>query len=566
MRLKDGLATCAVAAMVLACGGVVRGQQPPKGSKPITEAVQVHVVNVEVFATGKDGQPVLDLKPEDFELREDGRPVALSNFLPPAPGKFAAAAAAAEAPPSLPSAGGAEENSRTLVVFFDSLNLQATGRKMVLERLEDFLDQRLRDGWRVVMVEFDHSLHQLTPLTDDRNLVASALETLRTASSEGTMTAMLKRKLLSDMGRPPATENSDAGEEARDELLRAIETFAEDQLRLDTSLVEALGRFVDGLAGLPGRKAVLYVSDGVPARVADDLFREYQARFPGKSEFFQTMTRYSLSGRLREVTQRANASRVTFYTINARPDIGLEHGTAEAGGAPNETPFETIEAMSRDESLVEFAAGTGGLTLQNTASLADGLEKMADDLDSAYLLGYTPDHFGDGRFHRLSVRVKRAGVSVRCRQGYLDKSPEQRQADRTAAGLLAGGNDNPLGARVKIGTPERQGKNKVLVPITVFVHAGKLTLLEAGGNYEGKVSVAIAVTKFTGKPSKVHHETFPVKVPSQHVEEFRTIEASFAFSLLLQGGDRDVSVTVRDEVSGIESNVVTALAIEPEKT
>jgi VWFA-related protein len=564
MRLTDGLATCAVAAMVLACGGVARAQQPPTGSKPITETVQVHVVNVEVFATGKDGAPVLDLNADDFELREDGRPVALSNFLPPAPGKFAAAAEAAQAPPAVPSTGGREEDQRTLVVFFDSLNLQAIGRKMVLDRLEEFLGQRLRDGWRVVMVEFDHSLRRLTPLTDDRNLVLSAIETLRTASSEGTMTAMLEGKLLSDMGRPPATENGDAGEEARDELLRAIETFAEDQLRLNTTLLDALGRFVDGLAGLPGRKAVLFVSDGVPARVGDALFREYQARFPGKSEFFQTMTRYSLSGRLREVTDHANASRVTFYTINARPEVGLEHGTADIGGAPNETSVETVEAMSRDESLVEFAAGTGGLTLQNTASLADGLEKMADDLDSAYLLGYTPDHFGDGKFHKLAVRVKRAGVSVRCRQGYLDTSPEQRQADRTAGALLAGGNDNPLGARVVLGEPVRQGKNKVLVPLTVFVRAGTLTLLEAGGSHEGKVSVAIAVTKFTGKASQVHREAFPIKVPSQHVEEFRRIEASFTFSLLLQGGDHDVSVTVRDEVSGIESNVVTALAVERE--
>jgi VWFA-related protein len=565
MRVKDGLVVCALSISALVCGRAVAAQQSPPARKAITEAVQVHVVNVEVFATGKDGQPVLDLKPEEFELREDGRPVALSNFLAPVGGRFAAAAAEAEAPPVLPSTGGSDESQRTLVVFVDSFNLRPIGRKMVLDRLEDFLGERLRDGWRVVVVEYDRSLRQLTPLTGDREQVASALGALRARTTEGTMTTILKQKLLRDMGRPPATENSEAGELAREELLRGIETFAEDQLRLDTALLEALGRFVDGLAGLPGRKAVLYVSDGVPARVADELFREYQARFPGRSEFFETMTRYSLSGRLREVTQRANASRITFYTINARPDIGLEQGTAEAGGAPNETQVETVEAMSRDESLIEFAAGTGGLPLYNTSSLADGLEKMADDLDSAYLLGYTPDHFGDGKFHKLSVRVTRAGVSVRCRQGYLDKSPEQRQADRTTGGLVAGGNDNPLGARVALGSPDRQGKNKILVPLTVFVRAGTLTLLEAGANHEGKVSIAIAVAKFNGKPSEVHRETFPIKVPSAQVDGFRRIEASFAFRLMVQAGDRDVSVTVRDDVSGIESVVVTDLAVEAEK-
>ncbi len=552
-------------AMLVAPPLFAQKAQKPSAQKPVTETVQVHVVNVEVFATGKDGLPVLDLKPEEFELREDGHPVALSNFLAPVGGPYAAAAARAEAPQALPAAGGSEEAQRTLVVFVDSLNLQAVGRKMVLDRLGDFLEERLGDGWRVLLVEYDRSLRLITPLTGDRAQVASGLEALRTRSAEGTMTALARRKIISDMGRPPATENSEAGELAREELLRAIETFAEEQRQLDVAMLDALERFVDALAGVPGRKAVLYVSDGVPARVADELFREYQARFPGRSEFFQTMTRYSLTSDLREVTRRANASRITFYTINARPDIGLEHGSAEMGGAPNETPLETIEAMSREESLVEFAAGTGGLPLFNTASLADGLETMADDLDSAYLLGYTPDHFGDGKFHKLSVRVTRPGVSVRCRSGYLDKSPEQRQKDRTAGALVAGGNDNPLGARIDLGEPVRQGKNKVMVPLTVFVRAGKLTLLEAGANHEGKVSVAIAATKFDGKPSEVHRESFPIKVPTQHVEAFRTTDASFTFSLLLQAGDRDLAVTVRDEVAGIESTVVTPLAIEPEK-
>ncbi len=559
------LATCAAMTVMLAWGSVVRAQRPTPAPKPITEAVQVHVVNVEVFATGKDGQPVLDLKPEEFELFEDGRHVALSNFLAPVGGPFAAAAAEAETLPSLPSAGGSEEAQRTLVVFVDSLNLRPVGKKTVLDRLEGFLEERLRDGWRVMVIEYDRRLRQLTPLTTDPAQVRDALGDLRGRTTEGTMTSVLERNFLADIGRPPATENSLAGTLRRRELLDELTAFAEDRLRQNTSLLEALGRFVDGLAGVPGRKAVLYASDGVPARVEDGLFREFQARFPGEqSNFFETITRFSLSTKLREVTRRANASRVTFYTVNARPDVGLAEVTAEAGGSPNATEVATVETMSRDESLVEFAAGTGGLPLFNTASLAEALDKMAYDLDSAYLLGYTPDHFGDGRFHKLSVRVARAGVSVRCRSGYLDKSPEQRQADRTTGALFAGGNDNPLGARVELGNPQRQGKNTIAVPLTVFVRAGALTLLEAGANHEGKVSVAIAVAKFTGKPSEVHRETFPIKVPSPQVDGFRRLEASFAFSLLLQAGDRDLSVTVRDELSGVESTVVTALNVAPE--
>src|SRR4030042_4486961 len=145
---------------------------------------------------------------------------------------------------------------------------------------------------------------------------------------------------------------------------------------------------------------------------------------------------------------------------------------------------------------------------------------MAAELDTYYSLGYSPDHFGDGKYHRLSIKVRRAGVSVRCREGYLDKTTEQRQADRTPAALLAGGNANPLGARVELGTPQRQGRKKMAVPLTVAIPAADLVLLEAGEFHEGKVSITIAVSQHDGRTSDGHRGTFPIKVPSRLVDGF----------------------------------------------
>jgi VWFA-related protein len=547
----------------LVVAGAAAAQQPPAAAKPVTEAVQVHVVNVEVFATDRDGVPVLDLKPEEFELREDGHVVSLSNFLAPAAARVAAGAVEAESdrPPAGPLG---DDTQRVMVVFVDNLNLGYMGRKRALGPLGDYLEARVRDGWRVLVVSYDRSLHMLTPLTRDPTAVAAAIAALQHTTTEGSMLGLQKQRLLRDMGRPMATEAGDAGELMRETLLRELEMFAEEQLRLNKSLLEALGRFADSLAGLPGRKALLFLSDGIQSRVCDELFREYQARFPGRSQFIDTMSRFSLSLRLGDVTRRANASRVTFYTINARPEMGAGQGTAE-DTVPNLEAVETIEAMSREESLTEFAAGTGGLRLSNTPALADALQRVTSDIEGAYLLGYTPSHVGDGRYHKLSVRAKRAGVSVRCREGYLDKSPEDRQGDRTAASLVAGGNANPLSAVVELGKPEAQGRNTIAVPLTVYVPAAGLTLLDAGDASEGKVSVTIVVAKANGSASQTHRETFPIRVPSQHVAAFRAQRTEFTFSLLLQPGDRSVSVTARDEVGQVESVVVTDLDVGPAK-
>jgi len=539
----------------------VVGQQPAAGPRQVTEVVRVHVVNVEVFATGKNGRPVLDMRPKEFELYEDGVVVPLTNFLAPAQSLVAKApqarpgvsATAEIAPPS------EEEQQRTLVVFVDDLNLTVSARKPVLDRLGQFLTERLQEGYRVILFSFSRSLRRLTPLTRDSSQIAAALGVLRRTAFEGMMLQAQRDSILRDMGRPIAQESGEMGDAAREAILDNTRSGASETTVLERSLLEALTTLVDSLSGLAGRKVVLFVSQGIPTNPNADLFVEFGERFAGG----QGQSMLSPENRLRHPVQvvalHANASRITFYTISAGSEEGF--GISAQVQAPNASTLGTNDVINRDESLSELTTGTGGRKLFN----ADALEGMAAELDTYYSLGYSPDHFGDGRYHRLSVKVKRAGVSVRCREGYLDKTPEQRQADRTTAALLAGGNANPLGARVELGTPQRQGRKKITVPLTVTIPAADLVLLEAGEFHEGKVSITIAVAKHDGRTSDVHRETFPIKVPSRLVAGFLGQETSFDFTVLVEPGDTSVSVTARDDVAQVESVVVNALPVEPEK-
>jgi hypothetical protein len=74
----------------------------------------------------------------------------------------------------------------------------------------------------------------------------------------------------------------------------------------------------------------------------------------------------------------------------------------------------------RVSGLRQVAVDTGGVALVNTNNFTGGFERIVRDNSTYYLLGYYPstDHT-DGRFHEISVRVNRPGVTVRARRGYF---------------------------------------------------------------------------------------------------------------------------------------------------
>ena len=502
-------------------------QQSSPEARPVTEEVRVNVVNVDVFVTGRHDTPVLDLRPDEFELREDGRVVALTNFLGPA-----AAPAASVAGPGAPAGSGAaplseEEPQHTFVVLVDRLNLSVLTRHLVLARLEGFVAERMRRGDRVLVLGFDRSLRHETPLTDDAVLVASALRKVQREVGEDEISRGRRDHLAADSGGP-GPGGRPFGRSPGTPTGADPAMAPEERDYLERSLRVALGRVFDSLSGMPGRKTLLYVGEGLPDVGASSWLRG-ELR-----EIEAVRTRADT----RDLTRRANAGLVTVFAINVGGATGLQN-----------------------YSLEMLTGGTGGQRLFNP----DMLERMEARLETAYSLGYAPAHFGDGAYHRLSVRVHRAGVRARCREGYLDKTVEQRQADRTTAALLSGGNANPLRARVGLGVAVPQGEAAAMVPLTVRIPATSLVLLPRGAGYEGAVSLTIVVAGSDGTPSYAHREVFPVRVPAGDVAGFLEQDTSFTFSLLVRPGDTSLSITARDEIAQTESVVVTKFVASPGK-
>ena len=94
---------------------------------------------------------------------------------------------------------------------------------------------------------------------------------------------------------------------------------------------------------------------------------------------------------------------------------------------------ESTRLTTRAQGLRQLAEGTDGSAIIGTNNIAAALRRMTDDLSSYYLLGYYSTGKLDGRFHSITVRVKRRGVSVRARRGYLAATEADANAARSAA-------------------------------------------------------------------------------------------------------------------------------------
>src|SRR5206468_8916674 len=130
----------------------------------------------------------------------------------------------------------------------------------------------------------------------------------------------------------------------------------------------------------------------------------------------------------REILDEANHANASFYPVDPRGlavfDTPIMRFDVPGAPAPM-TPLPVDRAMltGRLTSLRTLAEATDGLAIVDSNDLAGGLRRVVADLSSYYLLGYYSTGKLDGRFHAITVRVKRPGVSVRARRGYLAATP-----------------------------------------------------------------------------------------------------------------------------------------------
>ncbi|MCB1057006.1 MAG: VWA domain-containing protein [Acidobacteria bacterium] len=480
---------------------------------PVIETLDVHVVNVDVVVTDRSGEVVRGLTRDDFELFEDGKPVAITNFAwierTPAPAEETGAGEMAVEVPAEPPV---PPQPLHLVVYVDNRNLQPRNRNRLLPAVERFLETRLAPGDQVMLVRSDTSLAVLQPFTTEREPVLAALKPLRKATSRAMLAESEARRVASDLLN--ADDNS--GEDARVQA----EMFREAERNQALASLDTLTRFLQSFAGLPGRKAVLLISDGV------------------------AMTDRAQNA-LKRVTDTANSGDVTFYTLDG---VGTETaGDTNAASVASgiERSLTGTLTVNRRRSLEALADDTGGVAVSGTSNFDRGLERIAQGLDSSYSLGFDPRRERDGGYHKLKVKVKGSGLTVRHRDGYLDKPTVERLADRTLAALsFATALDNPLGVAVQK-IPGAGDDWVVALPVA------SLTLVPQRKAQHGQVRLLIASLGPAGELRPVRGVELPIKIPIGKTNA--DTPPAIGYKVSLEPGVTRIVVGAQDLLSSTQS-------------
>jgi VWFA-related protein len=553
-----------LATAALALAAVATQAQRDTGEIPdevFFENVEVNVVNLDVYVTGRDGQPLTGLTRQDFEILEDGRPVTVSNFYAVRDGRPADAAPAALPVPGAPApalldddAGAPEDQQLHLIVFVDNLFLGPSSRNRTLREVQHFL-QGIGPDARVMLVSFERSVTIRQAFTTDPRLVGRALEGVLELAALGSSRETDRRQVLDRVLQSRDLADAHA----------AIEFWAEATENDVHNSIRALKNLVATLSGLPGRKALLYISDGIPMTAGEELFFLADTRH-GKATTGQLRAlRYRARRQFQELIAQASSSRVSFYTVDARGlaahgSLSAEHGGSSAGGSLLEV--DTMGDANRQEPLLLMAEETGGLALVNSNNIRGALERMATDFTTYYSLGYLPAHFGDGRYHELEVRLPHhPGATVRHRQGYRDKTIDARVADATLGALLYGAVKNPLGITVSTGRPIPSEHGNYLVPVEVKVPLERLTFLPRDNVQVGRVRVAVVAADRDGDTSPPGQQVAPIEIPLAEFAAARRQSWTYSAQLLMRPGLNRVAIGVRDEISGEHAYTRTTIDV-----
>ncbi len=355
-----------------------------------TISVTTRLVEVSVVAQDKKGRPVADLAQSDFEVLEDGIRQDIRLFLRNSPPNGAAAASLPPGVFSNRGGGTGGASARLSVVLFDALNTPWQYRNYAGRHVDQFVKSAAPDERVVVLLL---STEGLRLLHNDRRYQMPQFR------SDG---------LLS---KPESTA----------EAMQA-DRYTDERVRVTLRAMEIIAQH---LAGTPGRKNLIWVTGGIPRQL-----NMYEP--PGSLRDKQSYT-----AEYAQATRALNRSGVSVYTVDAR---GLE------AFAVRGQPEDLMKAQQYREGMRDLAVGTGGRSYFDRNDLGRVMTEAAEDARTSYTLAYYQPGEFNGKWRRIQVRVKRDGVTVRHRAGYLaldyrgDAEDEFRRAmasplDATAIGM-----------------------------------------------------------------------------------------------------------------------------------
>lgn len=456
------MASALVSMMVL--GSVIFAQTPRAQDQPDVIRISSELVQTGVIVVDKQGRFVEGLKPEQFLLKVDGKPVTPSFFEQVAAGSVREEklerAAARGSVPATPTANPAEVSyrGRTVIFFIDDLHLGADSVVRTRKAILDFVDNQMGPEDRVAIASASGQIGFLQQFTDVKPVLRAAVarlvhrpyivrdaenirmteySALKIDEGDKDATDYYVEELLKatnfrigragGLGPPsggPANSRPQSqglmGGMTRESAARIVKERALVMLRqaaaVTTNTLVTLESLMRSSDQMTGRKLVFFISDG----------------------FYLNDRNTAFADKLKQITDAAVRAGVVIYAIDARGLVNSTDASSNRADGMGRLSRSNIgEVSAAQDALSVLAADTGGRAVLNTGEFTTAVADALRETSKYYLLAWRPTAEGQkaANFKRLEVSiVGRPELTVRLPRGFMLGQPTapEKPADATA--------------------------------------------------------------------------------------------------------------------------------------
>ena len=463
------------------------GQQQPAQQQPAAPSFRssVNLILVDVVVRDKKGAIVTGLTRDDFQLLEDGKPEQILTFafeqietkaqpverasllagsagtaaVPRVTAPAAAApAAAVAATPAAPLTSEDVAGHRLLTLLFDTSSMQPEDVQKATDEAIKWVDEKMTTSDLVAVATIGSSLQVLSDFTNSKEQVHSVLQAF--SAADGTAySAVDASTQASDEASANATDDSTTTDVSAQEL----DTFNND-VRL-----RALKTLAEALAPIQQKKAILYFSSGMQRNGTDN---QVELRAAVNAAVRANVQIYPVDSRGLQAIVPGGSARQ-----GSRGGLGAFTGSAVAG--------QFTQLAAQQETLTTLASDTGGTAFLDSNDFGEAFGKATADISSYYILGYASMNSDrDGRYRRITVRLKNRDVKVEAREGYY--------ADRDFSHTARGDREIQLQEQLSMQIPATD--------VPLFVTAGWFRM--AADRYYVPVSISVPGSAIPTQPPK----------------------------------------------------------------
>ncbi len=557
-------------AATMALSSPLAAQQMQEGEQtqapPLLETVDVQVINIDAVVTDRRGNPVTGLTIDDFELYENGRPQKITNFyevnetsirrVEQGPGQEKPVESIEENAP----AGRPPYLQRRLIFFVDNLSLHPFNRNRVFKAFQEFIDETMQEGDEAMIATWNRSMKIRVPFTSDRQYLKDEFDAMAGESGFGTHYQSEKQQIQQRIR--DASSVQQAVVEARQFALSV-----EHDLR---QTVRAVNGLLEQLAGVEGKKALVMTSEGFFIQPGREMFYFVDAIRNQQTNWGQSTGGILLEGMgfnsanlIRSIAQTANANDITLYTLHAGGLMGMEAASAE-NREPMPLNVQQAALSNSTEALQLMADMTGGIATVGTNNFSGAMDKIEQDLNSYYSLGYRSGTQRVDRQRTIEVKPKNRDYRVRSKRTFVEKSIGTEMTDKVIAKLFFDSQENDLGIVLTTGMPTQVEEDIFLVPLSIHIPIKNLTLLPQGtAQNRGGFSLWLVAADEQNDMSDVTTQAHTISLTDEQLAALEGRHYIYDVELRMRRGRNTISVGVIDDISkvkGFRSQSVLAMS------